>query len=574
MGKKSKRNRDVSKKQKSARRVQQGGFTNTIATSDAAAVVDREIEPSSTSASSIRRDPNDSLGQLVEKGDYEGILKLESDAILQATVVEGTEPQTASSIYLVIARAFVETGLSSMIAREKAIRYLERSFALSEKEKHYQGNLHVHECMKLLVPIYLQEGRHDEAVAAVKRLTASIPQHELIDPDLILNFVPEFSKSSLNKEVIDILTMFLGTINRSWDKEKRATAYFVFGKAYNCLTEYEKAALFLHKALAITENPERKSAVLCQIGLLSNCMCNYDDALAALNQALEILSAESGERRRREMSTDKWSQHTALVVHAQIGHVLSEQGNHDLEALESYERALVINVIIKEDDLGDAQNLGAMYHGIGVVHARLGNWDEAIKALKLAYSYIVGTDAHDIKPMRLSKYCEEIGRVRLDQYFWDERLLLDTQERENVVMEAATFSRKSMEYLSYSNNTILICAQVAYLMDRIEEANKFLMAYFEAEMEKKHGIYCRSCERKAGNGTDIKICRNCQVVDYCSEAHQTLEWRRGRLSHKVMCPFLKRYRLVVKAENRIDAEPVEDICKDFFETVCVFKYVA
>ena len=89
------------------------------------------------------------------------------------------------------------------------------------------------------------------------------------------------------------------------------------------------------------------------------------------------------------------------------------------------------------------------------------------------------------------------------------------------------------------------------------------MAYFAAEMKKNRGISCRSCRRKAGNGTDIKICRNCQIVDYYSEAHRTLAWRRGRLSHKVMVPFLKRYRLVVKAENRIDTEPYEDVCKGF-----------
>jgi len=142
-------------------------------------------------------------------------------------------------------------------------------------------------------------------------------------------------------------------------------------------------------------------------------------------------------------------------------------------------------------------------------------------------------------------------------------------------MEAANFSQESMEleYVSYSNNAILNRAQVAYFIAGIEEANKLLMGYFEAEMKKKKGIYCHSCTRTAGKGsTDIKICRNCQVVDYCSEAHQTLAWRRGRLSHKVMCPFLKRYRLVAKAKNRIDTEPVEDIWKDFFETVCVLKY--
>ena len=138
-------------------------------------------------------------------------------------------------------------------------------------------------------------------------------------------------------------------------------------------------------------------------------------------------------------------------------------------------------------------------------------------------------------------------------------------------MEAANFSQKSVECGSFSNNAILNCAQVAHFTDG--DANMLLMAYFEAEMEKKKGIYCRSCGRKAGNGADIKVCKNCQVVDYCSHAHQTLAWRRGRLSHKVMCPFLKRYRLVTKAENQhIDTESYEDICKDFFETVCVLKY--
>ena len=176
MGKKSKRNTSISKKQKSAR-VQQCGVANSsaISTNDVAAVVSREIERTSDS---IRRDPIDSLFELLEKGDHEGIIKLKSDVILRAAVLEGTDPQHASSIYLAIVNAFVETEFSSTIARKKAIHYLELSFALSEK----QGKLH--QCVRLLVPLYIQEGRHDEAFATVKRLTVRIPQHELIDPDL------------------------------------------------------------------------------------------------------------------------------------------------------------------------------------------------------------------------------------------------------------------------------------------------------------------------------------------------------------------------------------------------------
>jgi hypothetical protein len=104
MENKSERITSISKKQKSAR-VQQCGVANISATStnDVAAVVSREIERTSDS---IRRDPIDSLFELLEKGDHEGIIKLESDVILRAAVLEGTEPQQTSFVYFLIGRAF------------------------------------------------------------------------------------------------------------------------------------------------------------------------------------------------------------------------------------------------------------------------------------------------------------------------------------------------------------------------------------------------------------------------------------------------------------------------------------
>ena len=206
----------------------------------------------------------------------------------------------------------------------------------------------------------------------MKRIIASIPQHELTDPDLILFLAQVFKRASLYDRVIDILTMFLGNINRSWDKENRAAASLAFGEGYTCMSEYEMAASFLHKALAITDDLERKFAVLCQMASMSRFSCNYDDALVTLNQASEILSAESGGGRNK--STKSWFENTAKV-HLRIGDVLSDWGKRDLEALESFERGLVI---MKEYYSGDAGKLGLFYEGIGVVHARLGNWDEAI----------------------------------------------------------------------------------------------------------------------------------------------------------------------------------------------------
>ena len=557
MGKKSKRNRAVSTKQKGTRNVE-GGVSETSG-------IEHPMPRGATSSITTNsRDIKESLSKLLNINDYEGILKLESDAVSQAKALEGTEPQKAIFIYGAIAKALHETEETSTYkeAREKSIHYFERSFALTEN---MIDNLNG---AKILVQYNLREGRHDEAFAIVKRLASGINQHELIDPDFILFIAHEFFQATQFESVIVILSMFLGTINRSWDKDERSNAYLSFGEGYTNLAEYEKADSFFQKALAITEDPESKVAVLSQMGAMSRFSCNYDDALAALNQALEILSSEKiGERSK---SDDSWSKLTASV-HLRIGDVLSDWGKRDGEALESFERAIVI---MKEHHPEDHRYFASMYQGVGLVHARLGNWDEAIDYLNSAHNKIgaTNTKSKKIYSRFYAELCEQIGRVRLDQYFWDERLRHDTQEQNSVLTDASIFTTESMVSGLFIKDSILTGAQLAYIFARKEEANKLLLMYFEVEYEMKRGISCRSCNRKAGNGTDIKICRNCQVVDYCSEAHQTLAWRRGRLSHKVMCPFLKRYRLVVKAKNRIDkGEPVEDICKDFFETVCVWK---
>ncbi len=91
-------------------------------------------------------------------------------------------------------------------------------------------------------------------------------------------------------------------------------------------------------------------------------------------------------------------------------------GGRDLEALESFERAVFI---VKEEDRGYDGQLAVVYQGIGLVHARLGNWDESIDFLYLAHSKSCATDT---KAMKMDSrfhatLCEEIGRVCLDQYF-------------------------------------------------------------------------------------------------------------------------------------------------------------
>jgi hypothetical protein len=273
MGKKCKRNKAVSTKQNGTRNVE-GGVSETRAVGG--------IEPPRGTNSSINttsRDIEQTLSKLLQINDYEGILKLESDAIRQAKSLEGTEPLYASYIYIVIAKALTETGSSNKVARHKTIRLLERSFTLAAK---MDDNLKI--CIMLRSAV--KEGRHVEAFATVKRLASGTPQHELTDPDMILSMANKFSRVTEPRIVVNILTIFLGTINRFWDKDKRAVAYLAFGGEYTFLFEYEKAASFLHKALDITDDPERKVTVLGELSSMFRFSCNYDAALSTLNDAM------------------------------------------------------------------------------------------------------------------------------------------------------------------------------------------------------------------------------------------------------------------------------------------------
>ena len=558
MGKKSKRNRAVSKTQRS--------------------------DPP---------DMNDIVGKfsrLLDKDDYEGLAKVEAD-VRQATLLETTDPGLGGCIYYNMAKALYDK--CNGIASSKVIHYMERSFTLLVENttimdrstssiltssKEYLRS--THSCVMFLVTLYIQEEKYDQALATVKRFIASI-SHEFIDPKLILDISFRFRGAfQFQPGVVDILTTILGTINTSWSTEDKASSYTEFGQAYTYLFEYEKSLSFFQKALSITEDSEMKVEVLAQLGYMHRCSCNYKKGLAVLNQALTILSAESSSG----VKNNSWSKPKLVRIHTLMGEVLSDRGKqkYDLQALEHFEFALGI---IKEGCRGVYEEAPAIYQGLGSTHARLGNWDEANKALNLDFNEDQRANSGSDNRSRnnsvhTSILCRQIGKVCLDQYCSDDRLLHDTQKREKILKQVEFSTWKSFEWYdgggggAGTSDDYLNWAQLKYFLGEIEEAKEYLMMYFKKEM-KKEGEFCRECGRRAEKGTKISMCSICEVVDYCSKTHQKLAWNRGRLRHKVMCPFLKRWRgtVLAKAENRLErTESFEDICQDLFETVCVLKY--
>ena len=123
---------------------------------------------------------------------------------------------------------------------------------------------------------------------------------------------------------------------------------------------------------------------------------------------------------------------------------------------------------------------------------------------------------------------------------------------------------------------ILYHVQLYYFLGKLQDANKFLIAYF-AEVLKDKKQQCQRCLRHRSK-------RICEIVDVwkceiCKVAwHFKLDWKRGRLGHKYLCQFLRRWRLVTnKKPNKkpkkyaVDDDSVEEICSsDFFESsICI-----
>jgi tetratricopeptide (TPR) repeat protein len=554
MGKKSKRNRANSKK-KSTRQMEGGA-----ATTRSSGVDDIMMVQSFMKLSFIK--------------DYDGALKLESDMFLIAEKFERTKPAGfAASIYFGIAEVHYHnndrTASISKIAQDKAIRYLKKSFDLVEK---VDGNGHtfqnqeiVTRSVKYLVNIYLQEeGGFDEAIALMKRLTACL-RHDLIEPALILNMVMRSEEAGQIEKMISILKPILDTIDRSWDKKEQYLAYRALGVGYLDRYKYEKSVSFFRKGLCIADSEKMKVDLLSHLGsaYVFSCDCSKT-ALNYLHEALDILSNESFDQ--------DWLY--SVRVHTMLGELHSHCD--DQEALQHYERAL--SILTNHHDY-DAKSPNPLFYSIyvqlGDVHARLGNWDKAIEVLDLAAKIVKEIEF-------VSVLHERIASVQLDRYFSDERLLHDAQKRKDVLQLVGISASLSLidggTEGTARYRSLLVLAQQKYFIGKIEEANNHLYAYLGYELNQQGaGVepFCRSCHRKtAGKGRPIETCRGCEVADYCCPSHQRLEWRRGRLSHKVMCPFLKRWRklYIATIKNRPEPESFEYIAKEFFETVCVLKY--
>ena len=111
-----------------------------------------------------------------------------------------------------------------------------------------------------------------------------------------------------------------------------------------------------------------------------------------------------------------------------------------------------------------------------------------------------------------------------------------------------------------------------FLEGRRDDAKTLLEALFDAAIDDCDAdtVYCHCCRQRDGESVKLLICSGCKVTYYCNRKHQKKKWRRRFVGHRMLCPFLKRWRRVER--NVKEGVPTRDsfvksITKAFFDMI-------
>ena len=230
----------------------------------------------------------------------------------------------------------------------------------------------------------------------------------------------------------------------------------------------------------------------------------------------------------------------------------------------------------------------------------MGMWSQAQQHLETAFEITKGFDTM-IDKLLTSFWIE---RLLVNQYCTDEQLIHVSEEKRKELLHKAldyagntlsiSMSGENSDYhlkeelvnadlYGTSASRIYLChAQLYFLLGNLQGAKQILKAYFE-EMLKDAKQRCQGCLQQKNEAVCkpanlLMFCQRCEVAHYCSKDHFKLDWKRGRLGHNKLCPFLGRWRLVAKKKLKkiskkyaVHDDSIEQICSDFFESICVPK---
>ena len=433
---------------------------------------------------------------------------------------------------------------------EQATLYFQKAIKLSKKAG---DNVMLSEGWFCLYECYVMMGRAEEAMDIYKSLCDEIGK-ESIDPDSILTFAGIlFCDNSKVSHALEILEEHLDTIGSSWENQNQCRAYQLIAGLYCKNNDFAKSNVYFELSIAKeTKNVESEVSALHGLGHNYGRMGDYGKAKTYLEQVLAIESERGDDR--------------IVKTYRAMGDVLVAQEGREKEAISMFHKCAGLF----EEGNASAELILVLIK-LGQSYTNIGAWDDAVIALEKSLSI-----AEFIEDERLAEFIEDerlgnqlkaeakevLGKVYLAK---DEAL---PERNDELIRKALFWSQAAFNHLQISNGGVslelnLDLMQEYYFLGDSENAHVALKGYLEGAVRLGES-HCQTCYQTCAEDAIMAKCSVCKVARYCSRGHSIQAWAKGRLCHKVMCPFLKRWRKIKQGEDTT-TELCDKLVNDFFD---------
>ena len=483
------------------------------------------------------------FNQLCASQDWEGLLELESEMSAIAKTFDSSNPRLAGCINLTLGDANKEMGREGGI--EEASLYYKKGIELAKKAG---NNENLSNAVLGLSECYVKTGRVDEAMDLHKSLCDEIGKESLDPSNAILEFADILVDYQENSRALAILEEYLEAIERSWENQNQCLAYHMIARLYNGKNDFAKSNIYFERQLSIakeTQNVETESYALNGLGFNYGRMGDYGKAMAYLEQAL-VIESERGDDRKG-------------MTHCAIGDVLVEQEGREKEAILMFQKCVGL---CEEGNSSD--ELVQVFLKLGQAYTNIEAWDDAIASLEKATE---SSEYESLDNLSKSRVKQSLGNTYLAKH---ESLPERNDEviRKALFWSEAAFDLQNSEWQNEGRvhfDLSLDLAQEHYFLGDTERAHFRLKRYLDGTV-KMGPTHCLSCDQACAKDAHMEKCSVCKVARYCSQDHSVQAWKKGRLCHRVMCPFLKRWRKITEGKGAA-AELCDELFNDFFERV-------
>ena len=476
--------------------------------------------------------------QLYTSRDWAGLLEIESKMIAVVKMFESSNPELAGCISWNLGTAHRELGREGGI--EHATSYFKKAAELEG------GNNVIRTAGMLgLAQCYVKMGRVEEAMDLYKSLCDEIGK-ETLHPVAILELAEILRVNHETSRSLTILEEHLDNIERSWEKPEQCRAYEFIAAHYRAKTDYAKSNVYFERQLPIakeTKNVDLEASALYGLGRNYVSMSDYDKAMAYLEQALVI--ARQGER--------------IGMTYTAMGDVLVAQEGREKEGILMFQTCVGL---LEEGNQSKA--LIEVILKLGRAYTQIEAWDDAIATLEKGFSIAESIGDERLGHQSKAAAKQSLGKTYLEKY-------ASLPERNDELIRTALFWSQAAYTLRKSKGGVnhldlhLDLAQEHYFLGDLEKAHAALKIYLGGKV-RLGASCCQTCHQTCAKDAHMEKCSVCKVARYCSRDHSIQAWKKGRLCHRVMCPFLKRWRKITEGKGAA-AELCDELFNDFFERV-------